>query len=88
MRGESVTAKLKKAPGGLIGRWKQDVISANPGASDEDLPKIVNEMSRLQGYDYAKGRFTTARPFRSAWQTAVAGGLAATAAFVFAKLIG
>jgi hypothetical protein len=30
----------------------------------------------------------TARPFRSAWQTAVVGGLAATAAFVIAKAIG
>jgi len=39
-------------------------------------------------FGYIKGRFTTARPFRSAWQTVVVGGLAAKAAFVIAKAIG
>ena len=39
-------------------------------------------------FGYIKGRFTTAEPFRSAWQTVVVGGLAATAAFVIAKAIG
>jgi hypothetical protein len=44
--------RLKKAPGRLIGRWKEEAISANPGASDEDLANIVNDMARKQGYDY------------------------------------
>jgi len=39
-------------------------------------------------FGYIKGQFTTARPLRSAWQTVVVGGLAATAAFVIAKAIG
>jgi VIT1/CCC1 family predicted Fe2+/Mn2+ transporter len=39
-------------------------------------------------FGYIKGRFTTAKPLRSAWRTAVVGGLAATAAFVIAKAIG
>jgi vacuolar iron transporter family protein len=39
-------------------------------------------------FGYVKGRFTVKTPFRSAWQTVVVGGLAATAAFVLAKLIG
>jgi vacuolar iron transporter family protein len=39
-------------------------------------------------FGYIKGQFTTARPFRSAWQTVLVGGLAATAAFVIAKAIG
>lgn len=39
-------------------------------------------------FGYIKGRFTTAKPFRSAAQTVVVGGLAATAAFVIAKAIG
>ena len=39
-------------------------------------------------FGYVKGRFTTARPLRSAWQTVAVGGLAATAAFAIAKLIG
>ena len=42
----------------------------------------------LLAFGYVKGRFTTSRPFRSAWQTVVVGGLAATAAFVTAKAIG
>jgi hypothetical protein len=44
--------KLKKAPGRVIGRWKQEAIAANPGASDVDLAKIINEMARLQGFNY------------------------------------
>ena len=39
-------------------------------------------------FGYVKGRFTTARPFRSAWQTVLVGGLAAGAAFAIAKAIG
>jgi VIT1/CCC1 family predicted Fe2+/Mn2+ transporter len=38
-------------------------------------------------FGYVKGTFTGKRPFRSAWQTAVIGGLAAAAAFAIAKLI-
>jgi hypothetical protein len=45
-------AKLKKAPGRLIGRWKEETIAANPGASDEDLAKVINDMARKQGYAY------------------------------------
>ena len=45
-------AKLKKAPGRLIGRWKQEAIPANAGASDEDLARVINETARKQSYDY------------------------------------
>ena len=38
-------------------------------------------------FGYVKGTFTGKKPFRSAWQTAVVGGLAAAAAFAIAKLI-
>lgn len=38
-------------------------------------------------FGYVKGRFTGSRPFRSAFQTALIGGLAAGAAFGLAKLI-
>jgi hypothetical protein len=61
-------AKLKKAPGRIIGRWKQEAIAANAGASDEDLAKVINEMARKQGYDYTitpeKVRSTTKKPRR------------------------
>src|SRR4051794_32643811 len=43
---------LKKAPGRVIGRWKDEAIGANPGASDQDLANIINEMAQKQGYDY------------------------------------
>lgn len=39
-------------------------------------------------FGYIKGRFTTARPWRSALQTMLVGALAAGAAFVLAKWVG
>ncbi len=52
------------------------------------IGSIIVTLLALLVFGYIKGRFTTARPFRSAWQTVVVGGLAATAAFVIAKAIG
>ena len=49
---------------------------------------VIVTLLALLVFGYVKGRFTTAKPFRSAWQTVVVGGLAATAAFVIAKAIG
>jgi VIT1/CCC1 family predicted Fe2+/Mn2+ transporter len=49
---------------------------------------VIVTLLALLVFGYVKGRFTTAKPLRSAWQTAVVGGLAATAAFVIAKAIG
>jgi VIT1/CCC1 family predicted Fe2+/Mn2+ transporter len=42
----------------------------------------------LAVFGYVKGMFTGARPFRSALQTVVIGGLAAAAAFLLARAIG
>lgn len=42
----------------------------------------------LLAFGYVKGRLTTPRPLRSAWQTALVGGLAAAAAFGIARLVG
>jgi len=52
------------------------------------IGSIIVTLVALSVFGYVKGRFTTARPFRSAWQTVIVGGLAATAAFVIAKAIG
>ena len=52
------------------------------------VASVVVTLLALLVFGYVKGRFTTAKPFRSAWQTVVVGGLAATAAFVIAKAIG
>ncbi len=49
---------------------------------------IAVTMVALLVFGYVKGRFTTTRPVRSAWQTALVGGLAAAAAFGLAKAIG
>jgi vacuolar iron transporter family protein len=49
---------------------------------------VVVTLLALLLFGYVKGRFTTAKPIRSAWQTVVVGGLAATAAFAIAKAIG
>jgi VIT1/CCC1 family predicted Fe2+/Mn2+ transporter len=52
------------------------------------IASVVVTLLALLVFGYVKGRFTTARPWRSAWQTVVVGGLAATAAFVIARAIG
>jgi len=52
------------------------------------LGSVLLTLLALLGFGYVKGRFTTARPWRSALQTVVVGGLAAGAAFVIAKAIG
>jgi vacuolar iron transporter family protein len=52
------------------------------------IGSIIVTLIALFVFGYIKGRFTTPRPFRSAWQTVVVGGLAATAAFVIAKAVG
>ena len=52
------------------------------------IGSVILTLLALLIFGYVKGRFTTARPLRSAWQTVIVGGLAASAAFVIAKLIG
>jgi hypothetical protein len=80
LQGKIAMAKLKKAPGRLIGRWKQEAIAANAGASDEDLAKIINDMARKQGFDYtispekvrAKSKKKRRKPGRKAAPAAAA----------------
>jgi vacuolar iron transporter family protein len=52
------------------------------------IGSVLVTLMALLVFGYIKGRFTTTRPLRSAWQTVLVGGLAATAAFVIAKAIG
>ena len=52
------------------------------------LASVVLTLGALLGFGYLKGRFTGARPWRSALQTALIGGLAAAAAFGIARAIG
>ncbi len=48
---------------------------------------VIVTLIALAVFGYVKGRFTGTAPARSAFQTALVGGLAAAAAFVLAKLI-
>jgi len=48
---------------------------------------VVLTLAALLIFGYVKARFTGARPFRSAFQTALIGGLAAAAAYGLAKYI-
>ncbi|MCE9589741.1 MAG: VIT1/CCC1 transporter family protein [Planctomycetes bacterium] len=52
------------------------------------ITSVVVTLVALFVFGYIKGRFTTPRPLRSAWQTVLVGGIAAAAAFGIAKLIG
>ena len=51
------------------------------------LVSAIITLSALAGFGYIKGRFTGTRPFRSALQTLLIGGLAAIAAFMIARAI-
>ena len=51
------------------------------------IVSVIVTLLTLLVFGYVKGRFTVKRPLRSAWQTVLVGGLAATAAFVLAKSI-
>src|SRR5438309_1607914 len=50
------------------------------------IASVAVTLLALLVFGYIKGRFTTPRPARSAWQTAAVGGLAAAAAFLMARL--
>lgn len=52
------------------------------------IGSILLTLAALLVFGYIKGRFTTARPFRSALQTMLVGGIAAGAAFMLAKFVG
>jgi VIT1/CCC1 family predicted Fe2+/Mn2+ transporter len=49
---------------------------------------VIVTLIALIVFGYVKGRFTGAKPFRSALQTAAIGSIAAAAAFGIARLIG
>jgi vacuolar iron transporter family protein len=50
------------------------------------IVSVAVTLLALLVFGYIKGRFTVKKPMRSAWQTVVVGGLAASAAFMLAKL--
>jgi VIT1/CCC1 family predicted Fe2+/Mn2+ transporter len=84
-RRSALTIALSYVAGGLVPLAPYFFLQSVHYALDGS---VMLTLLALLVFGYIKGRFTTARPFRSAWQTAIVGGLAATAAFVIAKLIG
>jgi VIT1/CCC1 family predicted Fe2+/Mn2+ transporter len=81
----ALTIALSYVAGGLIPLAPYFFL---PSVRSALIGSVVVTLLALLVFGYVKGRFTTARPWRSAWQTVVVGGLAATAAFVIAKAIG
>jgi VIT1/CCC1 family predicted Fe2+/Mn2+ transporter len=84
-RRSALTIALSYVAGGLVPLAPYFVLRSVHHAL---VGSVIGTLLALLVFGYVKGRFTTARPFRSAWQTALVGRLAATAAFVIAKAIG
>jgi vacuolar iron transporter family protein len=69
--------------GGLIPLSPYMVISSTQSAL---LISVLVTLVALLAFGYVKGRFTGTRPWRSAAQTTLIGGVAATAAFLIARV--
>jgi vacuolar iron transporter family protein len=80
----ALTIALSYIVGGLIPLTPYILV---PVAHTALLISVIATLIALLIFGYVKGRFTGARPIRSALQTAVIGGLAAAAAFLIARLI-
>jgi VIT1/CCC1 family predicted Fe2+/Mn2+ transporter len=80
----ALTIGLSYIAGGLIPLTPYILI---PNAGSALVFSVVFTLVALLIFGYVKGHFTGARPLRSAFQTALIGGLAAAAAFGLAKLI-
>ncbi|MGO9115963.1 MAG: VIT1/CCC1 transporter family protein [Thermoguttaceae bacterium] len=52
------------------------------------IVSVIVTLLALLVFGYIKGRFTVKQPIRSAWQTVVVGAIAATAAFLLARMVG
>jgi VIT1/CCC1 family predicted Fe2+/Mn2+ transporter len=80
----ALTIALSYIAGGLIPLAPYFLL---PSVQAGLVGSVVVTLLALFVFGYVKGRFTTARPLRSAVQTVAVGGLAAAAAFGIAKLI-
>jgi VIT1/CCC1 family predicted Fe2+/Mn2+ transporter len=69
--------------GGLIPLAPYMLLS---GTRQAQVASVVVTLTALTVFGYIKGRFTGTHPFRSAWQTALIGGIAAAAAFLIARM--
>jgi VIT1/CCC1 family predicted Fe2+/Mn2+ transporter len=83
-RNSSLTIGLSYIVGGLIPLSPYMFIHE---ANTALITSVIATLIALFIFGYIKGRFTGSKPFRSAWQTTLVGGLAAGIAFLVAKLI-
>lgn len=84
-RNSAGTIALSYVLGGLIPLSPYMVTSDVRGAL---MASVVVTLLALFVFGFVKGRFTVARPLRSAWQTLAVGSVAAAAAYTIAKLVG
>jgi len=83
-RTSALTIALSYFAGGLVPLAPYFFL---PTVHEGLIGSIVVTLVALLLFGYIKGRYTTHRPLRSAWQTVLVGGLAAAAAFAIAKWI-
>ena len=83
-RVSALTIALSYMAGGLVPLGPYFFASSNQNAL---IGSIFVTLLALLIFGYVKGRYTVKKPLRSAWQTALVGGLAAAAAFAIAKAI-
>src|SRR5512144_288595 len=83
-RNSALTIALSYVAGGLVPLAPYFLL---PSVQAALLGSVIVTLLALFVFGFIKGRFTTNRPVRSAWQTVLVGGLAAAAAFGIAKLL-
>jgi VIT1/CCC1 family predicted Fe2+/Mn2+ transporter len=83
-RNSSLTIGLSYIVGGFIPLSPYMFIHQ---ANTALMTSVIATLIALYIFGYVKGRFTGSKPFKSAWQTTLVGGLAAGIAFLVAKLI-
>jgi VIT1/CCC1 family predicted Fe2+/Mn2+ transporter len=83
-RTSALTIGLSYIAGGLVPLLPYFLM---PTMSSALIGSVALTLLALLVFGYVKGRFTVKKPLRSAWQTAVVGGIAAAAAFAIAKFI-
>jgi VIT1/CCC1 family predicted Fe2+/Mn2+ transporter len=71
--------------GGMIPLWPYMVLESMTTAL---WTSSIMTLMALATFGFIKGRYTGSRPLKSAFQTTLTGGLAATAAFLIARAIG
>ncbi|GMK40303.1 hypothetical protein PCCS19_33590 [Paenibacillus sp. CCS19] len=83
-RNSSLTIGLSYIVGGIIPLSPYIWIAESAAAL---LVSTIVTLLALFVFGYVKGRFTGLKPFKSAWQTMLVGGLAAGFAFIISKWI-